>query len=62
MTPAELNVVVLTAMAMLLLGGAAGLGLSFDDAALTQTLCAVALAVILAEGAPITRLARSGLG
>ena len=81
MTPAELNVVVLAAMAVLLLGvaavrvstraglpslllylaiglsiGEAGLGLSFDDAALTQTLCTVALAVILAEGGLTTRL------
>jgi cell volume regulation protein A len=81
MTPAELNVVVLAAMAVLLLGvaavrvsagaglpslllylaiglfiGEAGLGLSFDDAALTQTLCTVALAVILAEGGLSTRL------
>ena len=81
MTPAELNVVVLGAMAVLLLGvaavrvstraglpslllylaiglfiGEAGLGLSFDDAALTQTLCTVALAVILAEGGLTTRL------
>lgn len=36
--------------------GEAGLGLSFDDAALTQTLCTVALAVILAEGGLTTRL------
>jgi potassium/hydrogen antiporter len=81
MTPAELNIVVLGAMAVLLLGvaavrvstraglpslllylaiglfiGEAGLGLSFDDAALTQTLCTVALAVILAEGGLTTRL------
>jgi potassium/hydrogen antiporter len=81
MTSAELNIVVLGAMAVLLLGvaavrvstraglpslllylaiglfiGEAGLGLSFDDAALTQTLCTVALAVILAEGGLTTRL------
>lgn len=36
--------------------GEAGLGLSFDDAALTQTLCSVALAMILAEGGLTTRL------
>jgi cell volume regulation protein A len=36
--------------------GEAGLGLSFDDAALTQTLCTVALAVILAEGGLTTRV------
>jgi cell volume regulation protein A len=81
MTPTELNVVVLAAMAVLLLGvvavrvstgaglpslllylaiglviGEAGLGLTFDDAALTQTLCIVALAVILAEGGLTTQL------
>jgi potassium/hydrogen antiporter len=81
MSPAELNVVVLGAMAVLLLGvaavrvstgvglpslllylaiglviGEAGLGLEFDDAALAQTLCTVALAVILAEGGLTTRL------
>jgi potassium/hydrogen antiporter len=81
MNPVELNVVVLGAMAVLLLGvaavrvstgaglpslllylaigliiGEAGLGLAFDDATLTQTLCTVALAVILAEGGLTTRL------
>lgn len=81
MTPAELNLVILAAMAVLLLGvaavrvstgvgfpslllylaiglviGEAGLGLTFDDAALAQTLCTVALAVILAEGGLTTKL------
>lgn len=36
--------------------GEAGLGLTFDDAALTQTLCSLALAVILAEGGLTTKL------
>jgi cell volume regulation protein A len=36
--------------------GEAGLGLSFEDAALTQTLGSLALAVILAEGGLTTRL------
>lgn len=81
MTPAELNVVVLAATAVLLLGiaavrvstgaglpslllylgiglaiGEAGLGLSFDDAALAQVICSVALGVILAEGGLTTSL------
>ena len=81
MSPAELNLVVLGATTVLLLGvaavrvstgaglpslllylaiglliGEAGLGLSFEDAALAQTLCTVALAVILAEGGLTTRL------
>lgn len=37
--------------------GEAGLGLRFDDAALAQTVCSVALAVILAEGGLTTRSA-----
>ncbi|WP_114560728.1 potassium/proton antiporter [Desertihabitans aurantiacus] len=81
MTPAELNVVVLAATTVVLLGvaairistgaglpslllylviglviGEAGLGVGFDDAALTQTLGTLALAVILAEGGLSTRL------
>jgi len=36
--------------------GEAGLGLRFDDAAVAQTVCTVALAVILAEGGLTTRL------
>ena len=81
MTPAELNLAVVAAMAVLLIGvaavrvstgagfpslllylaiglliGEAGLGIGFDDAALAQTVCTVALAVILAEGGLTTRL------
>lgn len=81
MNPAELNLAVLAATTVLLLGvaavrvstgagfpslllylalglviGEAGLGLSFEDAALAQTLSTIALAVILAEGGLTTRL------
>jgi cell volume regulation protein A len=37
--------------------GEAGLGLSFDDAELAQTVCSIALAVILAEGGLTTNVA-----
>lgn len=81
MTPERLELVVLVAASVLLLGvaavrvstgaglpslllylgiglliGEAGLGLRFDDAAMTQTVCTVALAVILAEGGLTTQL------
>ena len=39
-----------------LLIGESGIGLAFDDAALAQTLCSIALAVILAEGGLTTRI------
>lgn len=81
MDPADLDLMVLGATAVLLLGvaavrvstraglpslllylaigltiGEAGLGVSFDDVAVTQTLGSLALAIILAEGGLTTRL------